>query len=128
MVGIGSDGAANMMGKNNGLSAMLKNDHPELVAVHCLCHRLELAFKDALKIKRVKDNHEKLMTLLTGLHYFYKKSHKQKQGLLSAMEILQIKGTLPPKATGKLLNHNVTLAFSHSFICHFAQEHDGFPI
>jgi hypothetical protein len=46
LVGFGCDGASNMLGKKNGLATLLEADHPEVVAVHCLAHRLELAFKD----------------------------------------------------------------------------------
>jgi hypothetical protein len=35
-----------MLGMKIGLATLLKADHPEFVAVHCLSHRLELAFKD----------------------------------------------------------------------------------
>jgi hypothetical protein len=105
MVGFGSDGASNMTGVNTGLTTQLKNDYPEMISVHCLCHRLELAFKDAIKIKKNKkkvnmNQYDKMMTLLIGLHYMYKRSSKQKGGLMRSMEALHVKGTLPPKATG----------------------------
>ena len=96
---MGSDGASNMTGVRSGLATLLKKDHPEVITVHCLCHRLELAFKDATK-SAVKKNYDKLMTLVIGLHYFYKKSHKQKQGLLNSFKAVNISGILPPKATG----------------------------
>lgn len=94
---MGSDGASNMLGKNNGLVKLMKDAHPELISVHCFCHRLELAFRDAFKGVKLYD---KLMTLMIGLHYFYLKSSKQKKGLLSAMKAMDVKGVLPPKVTG----------------------------
>ena len=99
MVGIGTDGASNMMGKNNGMCALLKRDHPEVMSVHCLNHRLELAFKDAIKV-RVKAKYDRLLTLLLGLHYLYEKSYKMKTGLQEAFIAVQCKGLLIPKATG----------------------------
>ena len=96
-----------MTGTVSGLATLIKQDYPEVISVHCLCHRLELAFKDALKVKKAgsakkvnMNQYEKMMTLLIGLHYMYKRSAKQKNELLRAMEAQNIKGTLPPKATG----------------------------
>lgn len=97
LVGMGSDGAANMMGRKKGLAKLMKDDNPEMISIHCLCHRLELAFRDAFKSAKL---YEKLLTLMIGLHYFYKRSPKQKKGLLEAIKVVGIKGLLPPKVTG----------------------------
>ena len=40
------------------------------------------------------------MTLLIGLHYFYKKSYNNKRGLLNTFKALNVTGILPPKVTG----------------------------
>ena len=40
-------------GHKSGLAALLKADHPHLIAFHCLAHRLELGFKDAIKKKHL---------------------------------------------------------------------------
>jgi len=45
-VGFGCDGASNMMGCKTGLLTRLQECYPEVVGVHCLCHRLELSFCD----------------------------------------------------------------------------------
>ena len=49
LVGMGSDGVSNMLGCKAGLVTLMKNDYPELIGIHCLCHRLELSFRDVLK-------------------------------------------------------------------------------
>ena len=36
-----------MVGKNNGVAALLKRENPRLVNVHCICHRLALACGDS---------------------------------------------------------------------------------
>ena len=98
LVGLGSDGASNMTGKKGDLAALLKsNVNSELVNVHCFAHRLELAFRDVLKKNK---KYEKVMTLLIGLHYFYKRSYNNKKGLLETISALGIKGVLPDKVTG----------------------------
>ena len=43
IVGLGSDGAAEMAGELNGLNALMKVDNPFTIIVHCVCHRLNLA-------------------------------------------------------------------------------------
>lgn len=77
-IGFGSDGASNMMGKKKGLVVLLKKDYPQIIGVHCLCHRLELSFKDALKKNAVYD---RLVTMLLGIYYFYKNSPLQRKTL-----------------------------------------------
>ncbi|XP_060604894.1 uncharacterized protein LOC132757589 [Ruditapes philippinarum] len=98
MIGLGSDGASNMVGSKGGLATLLKQDIGEhFVNVHCFSHRLELAFRDAVKKNKL---YEKLMTLLIGVYYFYTKQYKNKKGLMSAFEVIKVKPHMPPKVTG----------------------------
>lgn len=78
LVGFGSDGASNMTGVKHGLVTLIKQDYPGVVGIHCLGHRLELAFKDALKKDKTFD---KLVTLLLGIYYFFKNSPAQRKKL-----------------------------------------------
>ena len=73
-----------MFGKKNGLVTLLKRDHPEVISIHCLAHRLELAFKDTFKSDKM---FLKLTTLLLGLFYFYKNSAKQRKNLKKCIEV-----------------------------------------
>jgi hypothetical protein len=43
-----------------------ENDHPVTIGIHCLAHRLELAFKDVIKGEK---SFEQLTTLLLGIYY-----------------------------------------------------------
>lgn len=72
LVGLGSDGASVMLGRNNGVAAKLRRLQPAMVAVHCYAHKLELAFKDA--IKHVPLDKKVTTCLLQGLYYFYHNS------------------------------------------------------
>lgn len=49
---------------------LLQKDFPELLACHCLAHRLELSFRDVVKADK---KYERLSTLLLGIFYFYKR-------------------------------------------------------
>ena len=70
LVALGSNGALVMLGKNNGVIALLQAIQPSMIAVHCSGHRLELAFKDT--VKKVA-NADKIITLLTELFYMYRR-------------------------------------------------------
>ena len=48
-VGYGADGASVNMGYHSGVGKRLMDKQPLITVVHCMAHRLELAFKDVLK-------------------------------------------------------------------------------
>ena len=50
-------------GKNKGVVAFINQQNPETLAIHCMAHRVELAFKDAVKKIKLYD---KATTLLMG--------------------------------------------------------------
>ena len=64
--GLATDGAAVMIGKNNGVAAQLKELNPVIINVHCICHKLALACTDTNKeiayVKRVEDTLHQLWT------------------------------------------------------------------
>ena len=87
LVSFACDGAAVMVGKNNGVSALLQRHiKPSLITVHCFAHRLELSYKDSVKKVNLYDS---VITLLMGLYYFYHKSPKQQQNLERSFVSLQ---------------------------------------
>lgn len=43
VMGFGSDGASVMVGSQNGVATRLSRNNGHAVAVHCICHRLNLA-------------------------------------------------------------------------------------
>ena len=53
-----TDGAGAMIGRHNGMAAIIKREVPDLINIHCVCHRLPLACADASKelnyIKKVE--------------------------------------------------------------------------
>jgi hypothetical protein len=49
LVGIGTDGASNMLGKNNGLVEKLKRDMPDIISTHCIARKLNLAVLNSIK-------------------------------------------------------------------------------
>ena len=67
LIGFGSDGASNMTGHKRGMVTQLKNDNPEMIGIHCLSHRLELAFKDVIKGEK---SFEQLTTLLYSESFY----------------------------------------------------------
>ncbi|XP_023932929.1 zinc finger protein 862-like [Lingula anatina] len=92
-----ADGASNMQGQRIGVASMVNSKNPETVIIHCTAHRLELAFKDAVKKSKL---YEKSITLLMGLYYFYRKSPKQKRELLKTFDTLRMTSILPTRVGG----------------------------
>ena len=83
--GLGSDGASVMLGNRGGVSTLLKQKTPFLVANHCIAHRLALACSQAANeipyLKRFKD-------ILDQLYRYYQNSPVRMSGLNSIQEIL----------------------------------------
>lgn len=66
------DGANVMVGQRAGVGALIRQDQPELLTLHCMAHRLELAFKDATRHLPLHD--KAVNVLMMGIYYFYSKS------------------------------------------------------
>ena len=81
------------------MAALLKADHSHLIAFHCLAHRLELGFKDAVK-KTSQKVYDRAMTLLLGLYYLYRRSPTQKRALKNSYESLNLTVILPTRVGG----------------------------
>ena len=96
LVGLGSDGASVMLGKNNGVIALLQAMQPCVVPVHCSGHKLELAYKDAIKNTALA---EKVITMLIGLYYLYCVP-LNRTNLKNAFRCLGFKKLYPVRAGG----------------------------
>ena len=97
LVARGSDGASVMLGKNNGVIALLQSEQPSMAAVHCSGHRLELAYKDAIKKCPLA---EKVTTLLKALYIFYSKRSLNRANHKNAYRCLGMNVLLPTRADG----------------------------
>ena len=116
LVALGSDGASVMLGKNNGVIAHLLLEQPSMIAVHCSGHRLELAYKDAVKKCPLV---EKATTLLKALYIFYDKSSLNRTNLKNAYGCLGKKVLLPTRADGTRWAGHVLRAL-HNFLTGYA--------
>lgn len=56
----------------SGAVILLQKLYIDLFVFHCLCHRLELAYKDAIK-QAMQKLYDRVQALLIGLYYFFKK-------------------------------------------------------
>ncbi|XP_070535407.1 zinc finger protein 862-like [Ptychodera flava] len=105
VVGFAADGASVNTGKSNGVIVKLReNLSPSIVMIKCLVHRLELAFKEAVKCKA----HDSLMTLLGELYKMYHKSPLQRTNLKKAFETLGTAPVMPLRIGGtRWLSHTL---------------------
>ncbi|XP_073672240.1 zinc finger protein 862-like [Paramisgurnus dabryanus] len=87
LYGIGTDGAAVMTGKVNGVAKQLADSFPKLVSVACAAHRLALACKDS-------SNEVKYMGTfrdhLQDLHLYFHNSANRTAKLKSVASVLGI--------------------------------------
>ena len=97
LVGFGSDGASVMVGKNNGVIALLRHLQPAVQGIHCAAHRMELAYKDAM---RKQPLHMKVEGMMTGIYLFYKKSPLNRSMLLRTYNTLNLPDLLPTRVGG----------------------------
>ncbi|XP_006116559.1 sperm flagellar protein 2 isoform X2 [Pelodiscus sinensis] len=97
LVGFGSDGAEVMVGENNGVAKLLKEIQPCVQSVHCFAHRLELAYKEALKSIQL---YTTLIGLLQNIYYFYHNSPLNKTNLKSTYETLKLRPAIPSRIGG----------------------------
>ena len=85
MVAFGRDGASVMIGHRNGVSALLKQVAPWIIATHCVDHRLALATAQAAdEIPYVK----KFKAILGQLYRFYSYSGVCMAGLKEIQDVL----------------------------------------
>ena len=71
LYGMGSDGAAVMIGKHTGVSQLLKDSSPFLVEMHCVAHRLALACVDLAKeIPEIRF----VESIISTLYTYFKRS------------------------------------------------------
>ena len=83
--GFSSDGAAVMMGKDNGVVKKFKTDNPYLLEMHCIAHRLALSSLDAAKQVGEVKYYE---SMLQSLHSYFSKSSKRIEHLRMWQEVL----------------------------------------
>lgn len=77
-IGFTTDGCSTMLGKSNGLHAIVKVIYPEIISWHCSAHRLELAVNDSLKAV-ISTNHFSIF--LSKLHNVFSMSTKNQREL-----------------------------------------------
>ena len=101
MRGIGTDGAATMIGKHNGVVTRLRAITPTAISVHCAAHRLNLASSQAANaIPYVK----KFNTILRQIFAFFDNSCVRTAGLKAIQCLLQQKGSLVAPCTTRWLS------------------------
>ena len=89
--GIGTDGAATMIGRRSGVVTRLKETTPSAIGVHCAAHRLNLASSQAGNaVEYVK----KFNIILRQLFDYFDNSAVRTAGLQAIQTLVQEKGKL----------------------------------
>ena len=125
LVAFGSDGAAVMTGVHNGVVARVRRQlQPLMIGIHCLAHRLELAFKNVTKNDRLAGN---LDRLLLNLYLFYHNSNLNRANLRNAFKANGESPLVPTRVGGTRWIPHTDRALDHlirgykSIITHLEQ-------
>ncbi|XP_052088851.1 zinc finger protein 862-like [Mytilus californianus] len=95
---MGTDGASVMIGKKSGVVKRMKDlTNRPIHGIHCLAHRLELAYKDAVKDVKI---YQKCDILLLNLYLFYKYSPLNRANLRISFNSLGLPFLVPLRVGG----------------------------
>ncbi|XP_070579845.1 zinc finger protein 862-like [Ptychodera flava] len=98
VVGFIGDGASVNTGHVNGvISIFQRNVNQSIIILKCMSHRVELAFKDAMK---TSSHFKQVYDLLDQLFKFFHKSPKQTGGLKEAFQALDKQVIMPTRVGG----------------------------
>ena len=86
-----------MTGINNGVVTKLRADRPNMLEIHCMAHKLELAFSNGIR-KNVMAR--KAENLLSGLYTVYHKSGVNRASLKQHFRELHMKALMPTRVGG----------------------------
>ena len=90
-LGIATDGCSTMLGKQNGLIALLQKQFPKLVPWHCAAHRLELAVGDALKDVPSCNSFKIFLEKLYSVYSMSPKNQRELREVAEGLEVELIK-------------------------------------
>lgn len=86
LVGFGSDGASVNLGSKGGVAALLKNEVPHLISVHCIAHRLELAANNAIKSQKIMRDIQDVLTNTYKQYHYSPKALRELRNIADALE------------------------------------------
>ncbi|XP_073524940.1 zinc finger protein 862-like [Phyllobates terribilis] len=87
LIAIGTDGAASMIGTENGLVQKIRQNISHLIGIHCVAHRLNLSVLSSVKQAKLIDDFD---SILKKLYKFYQYSPKRMRQLKQVAENLQL--------------------------------------
>ncbi|XP_060063627.1 uncharacterized protein C17orf113-like [Ylistrum balloti] len=95
-MGLGTDGAAVMVGCRNGVAVKIKELNHSLVSVHCVAHRLNLAASQASKGVEYAEEYKRRINML---YHFYSDSSVKYDKLRELQELLHGQVCQVPEGT-----------------------------
>ncbi|KAJ8340716.1 hypothetical protein SKAU_G00353490 [Synaphobranchus kaupii] len=97
LVACATDGAAVMTGAKRGVVSQLRGRKAYIVGVHCMAHRPELAYADAIRGNTLS---KKVEELLSGLYVFYHKSCLNRANLKKSFAAVELNVLMPTRIGG----------------------------
>lgn len=84
MIGLGTDNASVMVGVNNGVYKLLKDENPYIILIKCVCHSLQLAASHAVSEKLPRH----LDYLISETYNWFSKSTIRQQAYSDIYKVL----------------------------------------
>ena len=117
LMGLSTDGASVMVGKNNGVAAKLRQRNSNLLNMHCVCHRLALACTDTCQeLKYIREVEDVLRQLW---YYFHNSPKKMACFLKCQIELKKVQLNHTEK-TKKLLTKRLKKACQTRWLSFYA--------
>ncbi|KAK7944844.1 hypothetical protein WMY93_000572 [Mugilogobius chulae] len=110
LVALGTDGASVMTGAKNGVVSKLKGDRSYIIGIHCMAHRLELSFSDAMRSNIM---FQRVELLLGGLYTFYHTSPLNRANLMNSFQALGHMRLVPTRIGGTRWVGHLLRALDH---------------
>ena len=90
---MGCDGASVNLGKKGGVSALLRQDVPDIIDFHCLPHRLELALMEMQRSCHLVNTVYDVIQLIWKTYHYSPKSMHEVKNIGSELGINVLKPT-----------------------------------
>lgn len=110
LVALATDGAAVMVGCKNDVVTRLKGDRAYIIGIHCMAHRQELAFMDAIRSHAL---FQRVEEFLSGLFTFYHTSPLNRANLEASFQALGQKPLVPTRIGGTRWVGHLLCALDH---------------
>ena len=90
VIGANFDGASVMMGIRSGVKALIQADHPQIIVIHCVAHKLELGVLDAVKAFPSLATFEQTIKDIYAYYHFSPKRRREVREMAEILDMVTV--------------------------------------